>query len=102
DNFIKNELIEIRKLWLNEKKVGGIKLIYNDKKLSPEETTNYWINGFYFHNDMNKMSLLNNLLCHEKIILRAIFLDHLIQATKYVFAVGDILKKVLNENMFLE
>ncbi|MGE0084569.1 MAG: hypothetical protein AB7S75_09115 [Desulfococcaceae bacterium] len=98
DEFIKNELVELRQLWQNEKNIGGIRFMYNNKELSPEETTLYWINGFYFHNDTDKFNLLSKLQPFELTIVRTIFLDHLIQASKYVFFVGNILRKVLKEN----
>lgn len=94
---LKTDLIESRKSWVKELQQGGIHLNYNGRQFTPEELTRLWINGFYFHSDYEMLRLLKGLLPHEHMLVKHIFLNHLIEATKRVLFVGNLIRFALKE-----
>ena len=59
---LKEYLIKSREAWKQAQKSTGIILKYNERELTPEYITDLWINGYYFHSDINKLHILNHLL----------------------------------------
>lgn len=92
---IKNDLQLSRERWKQELKNGGFKFTYNDKEYTPEDIADLWINGYYFHNDKDKLDLLLQLLPHEDMLVRHIFIDNVIETTKIIFSVDYLLRIVL-------
>ena len=96
---LKANLVESRRSWQQELRQGGIRLNLKGRDISPEEVTNLWVNGYYFHNDHEKMLMLKSLLPHEHMLVRHIFLDHMIEATRRVMYVGRIVNIALREGL---
>ena len=90
--MLRDYLINARKAWKQMHKSIGIKLVYNEKKLTPEYVTDLWINGYYFHNDLKKMNILRQLLPHVRMLARTQFLNFLVEATRQVLYVSNIIR----------
>lgn len=96
NDSLKSELIEIRKYWKTSLERNGIQLKFNDKELQPEELMSIWVNGWSHHNDLNYRRLLKSLIPYEGAILKAFFLDALVESTKVVLCAGDAIRFAYN------
>jgi len=99
---LKNYLSKSREIWKQSLKSADVTLIYNRRELTPEYITDLWINGFYFHSDMNKLRILNQLFPHERILVKNQFLNFLLYATRQVLYVDNIIKVALKEGYFIK
>jgi hypothetical protein len=97
---LKEYLFKSRKAWINSLKTTGIMLVYNNREMSPESINDLWINGYYFHSDERKYLFLRSLLPYERMLIRSIFLNFLLDATKQVLYINNIIKAGLNEGLF--
>lgn len=97
---IKGYLVNARTRWQSELKAGGFALNYNGHEYSPEEILDLWINGYFFHNDHEKFSLLRNLQPLESALFRHKFVGHLLEGTRNVLYVAQTVKAALHEGWF--
>ena len=97
---LKGYLVESREAWRQAQRSSGVKLIHNNQELTPEYVTDLWINGYYFHSDGDKLSRLKQLLPHEGMLVRNQFLSYLVDATRQVIYVGNVVTIALKENLF--
>jgi hypothetical protein len=84
---LKEWLIEARQLWSKEirgGRTGSVNFKLNGQNVNPEYITDLWINGFYFHDSPDKLRELEQLLSNHSLLVRHIFLDHILQAVKYI------------------
>src|SRR5262249_13833321 len=87
---VKGYLIRSREIWKDALKHTGIKLTINRKEFTPEYVTDLWINGYYFHDDAEKITVLKSLLPHERMLVKNQFLNVVVDATRQVFYVGNV------------
>ncbi len=97
---LKEYLIKSRKDWKEAQKSTGIILVYNKRELNPEFITDLWINGYYFHCDQKKLTILNKILPHEKMLIKFQFLNFLLDATRQVLYMDNIINASLKEGLF--
>lgn len=97
---LKGYLVTARKAWKETQKNTGLKLIFSGHELTPEYVTDLWINGFYFHNDQKKRSILKSLLPHERMFVRNQFLNFLMEGTRQVLYLSNIITYALKEDLF--
>lgn len=99
---LKNELIVARKSWTSQLKTGFMNLNYNGKDISPEYVCDLWLNGLYFHDDLDKFRKLQSVRPFplDYTMIRHMFLDHICQTTKYILFVGYIIKIAFREGLF--
>lgn len=97
---LKGYLIKSREAWKKAQRNTGIKLIIKGKEITPEDVTDLWINGYYFHNDSEKMAMLKRLLPHESMLVRNHFLNFLVDATRQILYVSNIITIALKEDLF--
>lgn len=95
----KGYLIESRKIWKRQLQKGGFYLTYNGREVTPEQVTDLWINGYYFHNDPSKLRMLRNLLPHEQMVLRFLFLEHILASAQQVMYVSFIIKAAFRDGL---
>lgn len=84
---LKGFLIEARQLWSQQMKggkKGNVRFTKNGRLLYPEYVTDLWINGYYFHDSPDKLRELEELLSADTFLSRHIFLDHLVQAVRFI------------------
>ena len=97
---LKGYLVESREAWRQAQRSSGIRLVINNEELTPEFVTDLWINGCYFHSDPEKLSRLKQLLPHEGMLVRNQFLSYLVDATRQVIYLGNVVTIALHENLF--
>ncbi len=96
---LKNFLIESRKVVKAAQKTAGLQLEYNGEVISPEQILNMWINGHYFHNDEHLKKKLDELVDSTVMIVRFNFLDFLIETSKQILNVRDVINEALRKNL---
>lgn len=96
---LKKYLVQSREAWKKGLKKGGINLIFNEREITPEYVIDLWINGWYFHNDIEKLTKLQRLLPHEHMLVRQHFLSSLLEATWHVLYVAHIVTVALRDGL---
>lgn len=99
DDKCKEVLAEARSIWqeLLKKSGSGITLTVDNKELTPEDITDLWINGHYFHNNIEKRRFLKSLEPHLLDGAKAIFFDHVIETTKVIKHLGENIDVALRQ-----
>lgn len=69
---------------------GSLKFIADEHHFTPEEALDLWINGRYFHNDERKAATLSRLDPMSAIFVRQVFLEVLVEATRYIRFLADV------------
>jgi len=72
-------------------RTGSLGYVLNGHRFTPEEVLDLWINGRYFHNDTRKAAAIDALDPVSSIFVRHVFLDVLIEATKYFTFLADVI-----------
>lgn len=70
---------------------GSLKFIADEHHFKPEEALDLWINGRYFHNDERKATTLDRLDPMSAIFVRQVFLELLVEATRYIRFLADVI-----------
>jgi hypothetical protein len=96
---LKGYLIEARSAWKNAFKKGGFNLVVDDRTITPEGIYDLWINGHYFHADIEKRRELERLIGPEAIFTRGLFLDLLVEATRQLLYTGNVVVAALREGL---
>ncbi len=95
DDVLKDNLVESRKHVKQCQKTAGLQLDYNGEVISPEAILNMWINGHYFHNDEDLKKKLDELVDSTLMIVRYNFLDFLIEVSKEILYVRDVIETAI-------
>jgi hypothetical protein len=90
-------LARARAAWRDALQQGDIRFVVNDIDLTPETIMDLWINGWYFHDDVEKRRKLEAL--GDVPASRWLFIDSVVSATKVVLYVGHVLKIALREGL---
>ncbi|MCR4320416.1 MAG: hypothetical protein NUV74_08820 [Candidatus Brocadiaceae bacterium] len=93
----KEYLVKSRNIWRESLKSTGFKLTFNGREMSPEVVMDLWINGYYFHDDIEKVNALNGMLQHEKMLVKYQFENFIIEAVRVVIYVGNVVTVSLKE-----
>jgi hypothetical protein len=72
-------------------RTGSLKFIADEHHFRPEEALDLWINGRYFHNDERKAATLERLDPMAAIFVRQVFLEVLVEATRYIRFLADVI-----------
>lgn len=97
---MRDNLLEARAAWTKQLRDGGFRLNFNDRNISPEYITDLWINGYYFHDEPEKYRKLKSLLPHENMLVRHVFLDHLLEATRQIAYLTFVIKVAMRDGLF--
>jgi len=82
-------LANARKEWRTLEEGDMLRLVEKGKEISPTETQDLWINGYYFHNDQDKRKRLNALSDGFQKAFRYQFLAYVYEATRIILYVAD-------------
>lgn len=69
---------------------GSLKFVADTHHFTPDEALDLWINGRYFHNDHRKAATLDTLDPMSAIFVRQVFLEVLVEATRYIRFLADV------------
>jgi hypothetical protein len=102
NNELKNELIKAREEWKRLFiKMGAFQLVIDDQKITGEYILDLFLNGFYFHNDLKKLTELEGYIKNSDIlILRMHLLFVLPGLTEIILFVGRVVNHGLQEGLF--
>jgi hypothetical protein len=90
---LKVRLRKARELWKHAMRTGPMGIVDDDDRtITPEYVVDLFINGRYFHNDAQKEAELKRLLPD---LVRYQFLAAILDTTKAVFAVGEVIRVAL-------
>ncbi len=82
-------------------KVGAFRLIINGRKLTGEYVLDLWINGHYFHNDIDKAVELSRYVANRDMpLVRTQFLSVLTGFTQIILYIGGVVNYGLRNELF--
>lgn len=100
-DVIRQELEKAKRHWnqsLNES--IGFGLTIDVQKITGEHVLDLWINGIYFHNDLEKKQELERLSGFNRILVRTKFLSILPGLVQIITFLSVVIKNGLSENWF--
>lgn len=102
DQELKDRLREAREEWKRVRRKPWVALEINGETLTPERIADLWINGRIFHDDEAKGQaferMTNEIMAMA--FLKHQFLDCVIDATRVVFYMAEIIKDGMVRNLF--
>lgn len=102
DSKVKQILEKNRKYWHRMHRQGAMGLSYQGKNVTPKDAVDLFINGKYLHIDEEKRKKLKDLPDLYEGLFKHQFNDFLLQATKHIFYMDSVIKKVLDENLLVD
>lgn len=96
---LREQLAEARDHWKQQRRRGPMALIMDEVTYTPEFILDLWINGYYFHNDSRKAETLRRLDPVGGLFVRHVFLDHLVEATRYVVFLRNVIRVARSEGL---
>lgn len=101
DTTIVAELRQARAEWKKIlKNIGGLQVAIDGKSITSEYVLDLWINGYYFHDDVEKAAKLEELTKGQFPFTRIQLYSALPSLTGIIIGVGSGIKKCLNEGKF--
>ena len=97
---LKQEIIKARASWKEALRHNGINVIIRGKRYPPEHVCDLWVNGVYFHSDLEKRRELEALHLDQQFLLRHYFHMFLAEATRNILFVGNVVSMGLREGLF--
>jgi hypothetical protein len=88
---IRSHLERARRRYGDALSKGSLKFVAHEQHFRPEEALDLWINGRYFHNDERKAATLDRLDPMSAVFVRQVFLEVLIEATRYIRFLADVI-----------
>ena len=100
-DYYKGELVKAREAWKKTLREGAFTLVINGRQITGERLLDLWINGYYFHNDLDKLEELHRLLYPSDWgFVRFKFLDTIASLTQILLFVGAVVTASLRDNLF--
>lgn len=88
---VRSLLVAGRERYRAAMRTGSLAFVLNDHRFTPEEVLDLWVNGRYFHNDERKAAAIDALDPMSSIFVRHVFLDVLVEATRYFTLLADVI-----------
>lgn len=98
---LKAELSRAQHNWRTATRTGSIQYVENGISNSPEKVLDLWINGHYFHNDRRKVAELSRLTGFGALLTRQIFLSYLVEATRYILLLRNVIVVARKEGLLV-
>lgn len=96
---LRGRLVEARAEWRKTVEHGNVALVWNGKRLSPEEIADYWINGWYFHDDAGKREFLTRLWGWEQWLIRMNFVNFITDCARITLYAGHVIRVALTDDL---
>jgi hypothetical protein len=101
DDHLKEEVKKAQDEWKRIfHKMGDMSIIVDGKNLSPEYVLDLWINGFYFHDDIEKAEELERLMKDQFPFVRTQFISSLPALTNIIVYISNVVTHGLKEKLF--
>jgi hypothetical protein len=102
DDKLREYLAGARHKWKKGHDTVGLDIVYQGKRQTPEQITQLWLSGTYFHKDEDKRSILKGLPYHQMMLFKHQFLSFLVGGTRIILYVDRIVEKSLNEGLLMD
>lgn len=93
----RGHLEQVRAQWRHAAQVGPIRLEVNGRHISPSELADMWINGVYFHTNLEIANFLSRLW--PQAVVRQRFVWFLFDAVRVVLYTGNVLTIARREDL---
>jgi hypothetical protein len=100
DTGVRDRITALRRAWTKALNEGGIQIIVDDKRWTPEHIMNLWINAFIEHSDRDKAEMLKSLGPPGLMITRYGFVGAVFQTGVLVVITGRLVREALDRNLF--
>ncbi len=97
---LRHWLRKSREYWKEVHASSGLRLQVDNRIYRPEEIADFWINGWYFHDDPQKLDELKRLGSAGFRLHRVEFHHFLDNCVEQVLYTGNVVKAGLAEGMF--
>ena len=97
---MKQNLAQARQAFEKVKLHNGISLIINGVELTSLQVTDVYLNGRYFHNDLEYQQQLDSMSPLEADIVRFQFLNFVINTSKIILYVRNVVDLAFQEGLF--
>jgi hypothetical protein len=94
---MKRHILDCQNGWKQHVKRSNISLKMDGRDIQPEHIADLWINGHYFHDDLNKAAELRRLVAPSFLFVRQEFLNFIVEATRVIGASGFTVKMALRD-----
>ena len=88
---LKGDMQRAAEKWKRSCHVGALQIVTGEGPKAPSHLMDIWINGWYFHNDRRKTFAVGCLMASGIPFARHAFLNHVLDATNYVFFVAQVI-----------
>jgi putative nucleotidyltransferase with HDIG domain len=97
---VKGQLREAREAWKASQKSSGIRVVFDDRDITPAYVAGLLFNARYFHNDEKKEAELARLGPVESLLAKHVFLSYVADTIRQVFYMADIIRVGLSKDWF--
>ena len=98
---IRDDMIESRQVFKEEKSASFLELVSDSNRMDSSYILDIWINGYYFHNDQVKSSIISSLQPHEVIVLRHALHNVIQRTVEEVLYIASIIEIVLIDKLIV-
>ncbi len=99
NNDLRERLKESREVWKQALgKAGNIK--FEEQMYSGEQAALLWMNGYYFHSDLEKYEQLEKLLSRGWPFVQMHFANFVVDATRVIIYMGHLVEYARKINLF--
>jgi hypothetical protein len=92
-------LVRSRQIALEVLRTSAFQLKINEQDMTPELVSDIWINGWYFHDNIDHLLFLRALPPETYIMLNLYFFDYLRGITRQILYTSDVVNVALNEEL---
>jgi hypothetical protein len=92
DPELRSQLDALSKAYKARLRSGGVQIIHRGRESSPRELLNTYLNGKYFHNDVEKATLIDELEAGD-LVPRVVVMEAAVVVAKTSLRMADIVKK---------
>ncbi len=101
ESSLRLRLDDAQSKWKRQMKNAEVSIRLNDKELLPAYAWDLYLNGQYFHVDMDKREKLSHFAASGDLwMVRWQFLSQVVYATTYIFDVSLVIEQAFQENAF--
>lgn len=84
-------LLHARQEYSRAVRTGAFQLVLDGDHVTPEQVTDWWVNGYYFHNDEQKRAVPERLVGLRATFGRQAFLGLLVDTTNYIGSLAGVI-----------
>lgn len=97
---LKNNIKQARQYWKKQQEHNGLIVMIDGNKVKAIEMCNWWINGKYFHNDMDYQEKIAKADQISQDVYRLHFLTFVIDASEHIRYLHNIISEGLRDRLF--